>query len=315
MRCAATRERHLLAAARSPGGPAAAAACPHRGWAAGADRWRRRRVSPGRGSAAVRGPGDDVEDPGAGAACVREGRSRRTPRGRPDGLGAVPAVPRPGRHPRRPRLVPVPRRRPARPVRAAVELPRPRGERRHDNAAHQRDHRCGTVPARPAERADRRRDRRRRSRRPLPRPALAGPRLEEVRSAFSAHGTAIAALPRRPGAGRQAPGAGRDRLHRAQRRRRPGLRVRRGLGDQGGHGPGRGDRHLLLGDRDQTPGRHGASRQPREPPHPRDHRRRGRLPRALPRRAAAGPQRRRRFRRRRALLRPGPGAGSPGQPR
>ncbi|MFI7610919.1 recombinase family protein [Nonomuraea terrae] len=42
---------------------AAAAAHPHRGRTAGANRRRRRRVSPGRGGAAVRGSGDDVEDP------------------------------------------------------------------------------------------------------------------------------------------------------------------------------------------------------------------------------------------------------------
>ncbi|MFI7132678.1 recombinase family protein [Nonomuraea sp. NPDC050153] len=67
-----------------------------------------------------------------------------------------------------------------------VELPRPRGQRRHDSAAHQRHQRRRAVPTRPAKRADRRRDRHRRSRRPLPRPT--GARLEEVRSAFQDDG-------------------------------------------------------------------------------------------------------------------------------
>lgn len=55
------------------------------------------------------------------------------------------------------------------PVGTAIQLPRPGRGRRDHRPDHQCDHRCRAVPARPAERADRRRDRGGGSRRPLPR--------------------------------------------------------------------------------------------------------------------------------------------------
>ena len=88
----------------------------------------------------------------------------------------------------------------------------------------------------------------------------------------------------------------------AEHRRRPRLRVRAGLGFARGVGDRGSDRHLVLGDRHQTAHRAAPPRQSREPAHPRHHRRRGRVPRALPRAAPTRPrQGRQRARRDRAV--------------